>query len=274
MKSLCRELDISRSLYYAHKKTRASLRSQEDLALRADIVRLNAVHRWAPGAVKMWRLLNAEGIKCGKHRVRRLRKLENIQTSRIKRFRAIQAMQRVQPPAPNLVKRAFSVTAPNTVWVGDMTAMRTRQGWLHLAVVLDLYARRVVGWSMDATQAATLPMAALSMALAQRKPGAGLIFHSDQGTVYGSHDYRELLQANGVLPSMSRKGNCWDNAVAESFFSNLKNEAMHDRLFASMDEGKAVVGDYIETYYNKQRLHQTLGYQTPAAVEAAFRVPK
>ena len=274
MKSLCRELDISRSLYYAHKKTRASLRSQEDLALRADIVRLNAAHRWAPGAVKMWRLLNAEGIKCGKHRVRRLRKLENIQTSRIKRFRAIQAMQRVQPPAPNLVKRVFNVTAPNTIWVGDMTAMRTRQGWLHLAVVLDLYARRVVGWSMDATQAATLPMAALNMALAQRKPGAGLIFHSDQGTVYGSHDYRELLQANGVLPSMSRKGNCWDNAVAESFFSNLKNEAMHDRLFASMDEGKAVVGDYIETYYNKQRLHQTLGYQTPAAVEAAFRVPK
>ncbi len=274
MKSLCRELDISRSLYYAHKKTRASLRSQEDLALRAHIVRLNAAHRWAPGAVKMWRLLNAEGIQCGKHRVRRLRKLENIQTSRIKRFRTIQAMQRVQPPAPNLVKRGFNVTAPNTIWVGDMTAMRTRQGWLHLAVVLDLYARRVVGWAMDATQAATLPMAALNMALAQRKPGAGLIFHSDQGTVYGSNDYRELLQANGVLPSMSRKGNCWDNAVAESFFSNLKNEAMHDRLFASRDEGKAVVSDYIETYYNKQRLHQTLGYQTPAAVEAAFRVPK
>ncbi|MGX9216853.1 IS3 family transposase [Massilia varians] len=274
VKSLCRELDISRSLYYAHKKTRASLRSQEDLALRAHIVRLNAAHRWAPGAVKMWRLLNAEGIQCGKHRVRRLRKLENIQTSRIKRFRTIQAMQRVQPPAPNLVKRGFNVTAPNTIWVGDMTAMRTRQGWLHLAVVLDLYARRVVGWAMDATQAATLPMAALNMALAQRKPGAGLIFHSDQGTVYGSNDYRELLQANGVLPSMSRKGNCWDNAVAESFFSNLKNEAMHDRLFASRDEGKAVVSDYIETYYNKQRLHQTLGYQTPAAVEAAFRVPK
>lgn len=274
MKSLCRELDISRSLYYAYKNAKPRLRSQEDLALRADILRLNAAHRWAPGAVKMWRLLNAEGIKCGKHRVRRLRKLENIQTSRIKRFRAIQAMQRVQPPAPNLVKRGFNVTAPNTIWVGDMTAMRTKQGWLHLAVVLDLYARRIVGWSMDNTQAATLPMAALNMALAQRKPGAGLIFHSDQGTVYGSNDYRELLQANGVLPSMSRKGNCWDNAVAESFFSNLKNEAMHDCLFASRDEGKAVVGDYIETYYNKQRLHQTLGYQTPAAVEAAYRVPK
>jgi len=114
----------------------------------------------------------------------------------------------------------------------------------------------------------------MNMALAQRKPAAGLIFHSDQGTVYASSEYRELLQANGVLPSMSRKGVCYDNAVAESFFSNLKNEAMHERLFASRDEGKAVVCDYIETYYNKQRLHQTLGYHTPAAVEAAFRVPK
>lgn len=274
MKSLCRELDISRSLYYAYRKARPSLRSQEDLALRAHIVRLNVAHRWAPGAIKMWRLLNAEGIKCGKHRVRRLRKLENIQTSRIKRFRATQAMQRVQPPAPNLVKRGFNVTAPNSIWVGDMTSMRTKEGWLHLAIVLDLFARRVVGWSMGATQAASLPMAALNMALAQRKPGAGLIFHSDQGTAYGSNDYRELLQANGVRPSMSRKGNCYDNAVAESFFSNLKNEAMHDRLFASRDEGKAVVSDYIETYYNKQRLHQSLGYQTPAAVEAAFRVSK
>lgn len=274
VKSLCRELDISRSLYYAVKKAQPSLRNQEDLALRAEIVKLNAAHRWAPGAVKMWRLLSAKGIKCGKHRVRRLRKLENIQTSRIKRFRAIQAMQRVQPPAPNLVKRRFDVTAPNTIWVGDMTAMRTKEGWLHLAVVLDLFARRVVGWSMDATQATTLPMAALNMALAQRKPAAGLIFHSDQGTVYGSNDYRELLQANGLRPSMSRKGNCWDNAVAESFFSNLKNEAMHDRLFSSRAEGKAVVGDYIETYYNQQRLHQTLGYQTPAAVEAALHVPK
>ena len=206
MKSLCRELDISRSLYYAYKKASPSLRSQEDLALRAEIVRLNAAHRWAPGAVKMWRLLNAEGIKCGKHRVRRLRKLENIQTSRIKRFRAIQAMQRVQPPAPNLVKRGFNVTSPNSIWVGDMTAMGTKEGWLHLAIVIDLFARRVVGWAMDATQTTTLPMAALNMALAQRQPGVGLIFHSDQGTVHGSNDYRKLLEENGVLPSMSRKG--------------------------------------------------------------------
>jgi len=117
---------------------------------------MSMTHRWAPGAVKMWRLLNAHGIICGKHRVRRLRKLENIQTSRIKRFRAIQAMQRVQPPAPDLVKRGFNVTVPNTIWVGDITSMRTREGWLHLAIVLDLFARRIVGWSMDASQSAAL----------------------------------------------------------------------------------------------------------------------
>jgi transposase InsO family protein len=259
-------------VYYASKKAKPSLRSEEDLAMRAEIVRINAAHRWAPGAVKMWHLLRAEGIKCGKHRVRRLRKLENIQTTRIKRFRAMQAMERVQPPAPDLVKRRFQTNAPNTIWVGDMTALRTKQGWLHLAIVLDLFSRRIVGWSMDMTQAATLPMAALKMALAQRKPKAGLIFHSDQGTVYASHDYRDLLRVNGVLPSMSRKGNCHDNAVAESFFSNLKNEVMHDRLFGSRDEAKAAVSNYIEVYYNRQRLHQTLSYQTPVAVESAFRV--
>ena len=257
-------------MYYAFKKARPSLRSQEDLALRAAITRINAAHRWAPGAIKMWHLLRAEGVKCGKHRVRRLRKLENIQTTRTRRFRVMQAMERVQPPAPDLVKRAFKVDAPNKIWVGDMTALRTREGWLHLALVLDLYARRVVGWSLDRTQATTLPMAAFNMALAQRKPNAGLIFHSDQGTVYASHDYRGLLQAHGIVPSMSRKGNCHDNAVAESFFSNLKNEVMHDRLFASMDEAKAAVSNYIDVYYNRQRLHQTLGYQTPVAVDAAF----
>jgi putative transposase len=272
VKTLCRVLDVSRSLYYALKSAKPCLRSQEDLAVRAAIVRITAAHRWAPGVVKTWRLLKAEGIACGKHRVRRLRKLENIQTTRIKRFRVSQAMQRVQPPAPDLVKRGFQVDAPNRIWVGDITSMRTKEGWIHLAIVLDLFARRVVGWAMDSTQAATLPMAALQMAVVQRKPSPGLIFHSDQGTVYGSLDYRELMQKHGVSASMSRKGNCYDNAVAESFFSNLKNEAMHERLFASRAEAKAVVNDYIEAYYNRLRLHQTLGYQTPAAIEAAFQM--
>ena len=272
VKTLCRVLDVSRSRYYAFKKAPLSQHSREDLSLRAAIVKVHAEQRWAPGAVKMWRLLNLHGIKCGKHRVARLRKLEGIQSTRVKRFRVMQAKQRVQPPAPDLVKRGFQVKAPNKIWVGDITAMRTKEGWIHLAVVLDLFARRVVGWSMDTAQTATLPAAALSMALAQRAPGKGLIFHSDQGTVYGCHSYRGLLQQHGVLPSMSRKGNCHDNAVAESFFSSLKNEVMHDRLFSTRQEARAVVNDYIEMYYNRTRLHQTLGYRTPMAVETQFGV--
>lgn len=272
VKTLCHVLDVSRSVYYESKKIKPSLRSEQDLTLRAAIVRINTEHRWTPGAVKMWRLLQAEGIECGKHRVIRLRKLENIRPTRIKRFRVMQPKQRVQPPAKDLVQRGFQVNAPNKIWVGDITSLRTKEGWIHLAIVLDLYARRIVGWSMDVTQAGRLPMAALSMAIAQRKPGAGLIFHSDQGSIYGCNDYRELMKAHDVVPSMSRKGNCHDNAVAESFFSNLKNEVMHERLFASRDEAKAVVNDYIEMYYNRKRLHQTLGYQTPAAKEAEFRV--
>lgn len=269
---LCRALDVSRNGYYAFKQAPLSLRSREDLVLRAAIVKIHTQHRWTPGAVKTWRLLNAQGIRCGKHRVARLRQLEGIQTARVKRFRVMQAKERPQPPVPDLVKRAFQVGAPNKIWVGDMTQLRTRQGMMHLAVVLDLFARRVVGWSMDSSQAVSLPMAALNMALAQRRPAEGLIFHSDQGSVYGSGSYRQLLQQHGVLPSMSRKGNCHDNAVAESFFSNLKNEVMHERLFASREEAVAVVTDYIEVYYNRLRLHQTLGYQTPVAVEAQFRV--
>jgi putative transposase len=273
VKLMCSVLEVSRSCYYASKKQTPSLHSRVDLALRKEIVRVHTEHRWAPGALKTWRLLNGQGIVCGKHRVARLRKLEGIQSSRTKRFRVMQAKDRFQPPASDLVKRGFSVTVPNKVWVGDMTAIRTKEGWVHLAVVLDLFARRIVGWAMDITQVVTLPTAALQMAIVQRKPAAGVIFHSDQGSAYGANAYRELMEKHGVRASMSRKGNCHDNAVAESFFSSLKNEVMQDRLFATRAEAKAVVADYIEVYYNRMRLHQTLGYQTPVAVEAQYRVP-
>jgi transposase InsO family protein len=269
---MCRELAVSRARYYAFKKDPVSMHSRVDLALRQQIVRVTAMHRWVPGALKTWRLLNAQGIRCGKHRVARLRKLEGIKSSRVRKFRAMLAKDRSQPPAPDLVKRAFTVSAPNRVWVGDMTCIRTREGWLHLAIVLDLFARRVVGWATATTQVVALPTAAMRMALAQRKPSNGLIFHSDQGSAYGAACYRELLAEHGVLASMSRKGNCHDNAVAESFFSNLKNEAIHDRYFATREEAKAVISDYIEVYYNRMRVHQTLGYHTPAHVESQFHV--
>jgi transposase InsO family protein len=265
-------LETSRSGYYAWRRAEPSVRSTADMALRSEIVRVHAQHRYAPGALKTWIVLNREGIRCGKHRVARLRKLENIEAHRKSRFRVMQTHQNSEPPAADLVKRAFIVANPNQVWVGDMTALRTREGWLHLAIVLDLYARRVVGWSMDVTQAATLPIAALKMAIAQRQPAAGLICHTDQGTVYGSTSYRAVLAEHALLPSMSRRGNCHDNAVAESFFSSLKNEITHERMFATRDEAKSAISDYIEVYYNRIRLHQTLGYRTPIEVEAGYKV--
>jgi transposase InsO family protein len=270
--AMCRILGVSRSGFYAAAARPPSRRSTEDLALRAQIARLHIEHRKALGTIKTWRMLNVKGIVCGKHRVGRLRKLDGIEAQRKARFRVMRTYQKAEPPAPDLVKRAFTVNAPNKVWVGDMTAVRTREGWLHLAVLVDLFARRVVGWSTDSTQAATLPIAALKMAIAQRRPLAGLICHSDQGSVYGASAYREILEENGLQPSMSRKGNCHDNAVAESFFSNLKNEITHHTLYQTRAEARAAISDYIEVYYNRQRPHQTNGYRTPTEVEAQYKV--
>ena len=268
---MCRILKVCRSSYYAAHNRTPSLRSTMDLALRQEISRVHQRHRQALGAVKTWRLLNREGIVCGKHRVARLRKIDGIEARRKARFRVMRTYQKSEPPAPDLVKRAFTVAAPNKVWVSDITTLRTREGWLYLAIVLDLYARSIVGWSMDTTQAATLPIAALKMAIAQRKPAAGLICHTDQGTVYGASTYRAVLDQNGARPSMSRKGNCHDNAVAESFFSNLKNEVTHHVIYNTRHEAKAAISDYIEVYYNRLRPHQTLGYRTPTEVEAQFK---
>lgn len=268
---MCRVLKVSRSGYYAARSRLPSHHSTEDLALRAQIVQLHADQWKVPGALKTWKLLNANGVTCGKHRVARLRKLEGIEARRKARFRVMRRHQKTEPPAPDLVKRAFTVAAPNKVWVGDMTTIQTRQGWVHLAIVLDLFARRVVGWAVGSTQAATLPIAALRMAVAQRGPSAGLICHTDQGAVYSAASYTQVLTDNGLLASMSRAGNCHDNAVAESFFSNLKNELTHHTTYDERDDAKQAIGEYIEMYYNRRRLHQTLRYRTPVDFEACYQ---
>ena len=220
----------------------------------------------------MWHKLNADGIRCGKHRVARLRKLEGIEALRAAKFRVMHAHQHTEPAAPNLLKRAFTVLVPNKVWVSDITTIHTREGWLHLAVVLDLFARRVVGWAMSARQDATLPIAALQMAIVQRKPTPGLICHTDQGSVYGSNEYRNLLKANQLIASMSRRGNCHDNAVAESFFSSVKNEKTRHVIFATRSEAIAQISNYIELFYNLWRPHQTLGYRSPIEVEKQYQM--
>lgn len=271
MKQLCRALRVSRSGFYAARHRPASLRSTEDLALREHIKRLDQKHHHALGIVRMWRILNEEGIVCGKHRLTRLRKLEGIVARRVARFRVMNTHQNGEPPAEDLVKRGFKIANPDRVWVSDITSILTREGWLHLAIVLDLYARRVVGWAMDARQQAALPIAALEKALAQRTPVAGLICHTDQGSVYGSNEYKKVLVDHGVLASMSRRGNCHDNAVAESFFSTLKNELTHHTFYQTRAEAKAAISDYIELYYNAVRPHTTLRCCSPMQFENAAR---
>jgi putative transposase len=199
--------------------------------------------------------------------VARLRKQDGIQAQRRCRFRITVANQHTAPAAPNLLERRFIAPGPNRIWVGDMTFIRTRAGFLYLAVLLDLFARNVVGWAMHDRPNLEVAMRALEMALARRRPPHGLLHHTDQGPLYSAYDYRERLRASGLVSSMSRKGDCLDNAVAESFFSNLKNELVHHCDFASREAARAAIFDYIEVFYNRQRRHQTLGYLTPAQFE-------
>lgn len=267
MRALCRVLRVSPSGFYAARRRPPSQRSREDLALRARIRRLHQLHRQALGTVRTWKLLQAEQIACGKHRVARLRQLEGIEARRMTKFRVMHAHQHTEAPAPDRVKRAFQVAAPNRVWVSDITSILTREGWAHLAIVLDLYARSVVGWAIDSHQQASLPTRALESALAHRNPPAGLVCHSDQGAVYSSREYQGLLARHQILPSMSRRGNCHDNAVAESFFSTLKNELTHHTTYPSRAAAMAAISSYIDLYYNPLRPHTTLRYRSPMQAE-------
>ena len=268
--ALCRALRVSRSGFYTWQTRPESARRVRDRQLLPVIARVHAEAREAYGARKTWVALNQAGSACGKHRVARLRCEAGIEAKRKRRFRIMVEHQHTVAPAPNLLRREFTVTAPNVTWVGDITVVRTRAGWLHVATLLDLYARRVVGWAMAARQDVALVLTALRMALWQRRPPAGLIHHTDQAGIYAASEYRALLLQHGVVPSMSGKGNCFDNAVAESFFSTLKNELIHHRSFTTHDEARVAIFDFIEVFYNRQRLHQTLGDRTPLAVEASY----
>ena len=264
---LCAALGVSRSGYYAWRAAPESRRTRENRAL---LTRIQAVHteaREAYGAVKTWRVLRAQGVACGRHRVARLRRAHSIEARRRRRFRLAYKARNSAPAAPNLVDRQFHAPAPNRIWAGDITFIPTRQGWLYLAVVLDLYSRRIVGWAMSARPDSHLVLDALTMALTHRRPAPGLIHHSDQGIQYSSGIYQACLKTRGLVPSMSRKANCYDNAVVESFFSSLKNEGTDHETFPDRDHARAALFAYIELFYNRQRIHATLKYQTPEQYE-------
>ncbi len=270
---MCGVLQVSRSGFYAWLTRPLSARGEANRTLTAQIVRWHHQTRRVYGAVKLWRTLNDAGIACGKHRVARLRRVHGIEAMRRRRFRVMTEHHQMPPPAPNRLQQHFAVARTNRVWVGDITAIPTRVGWLYLAVVLDLYSRRVVGWAMQARADRTLATDALTMALLHRQPPPGLIHHTDQGCQYAATTYRQVLAQHGLVASMSRRGNCYDNAVAESFFSTLKNELVHDRTFQTRDDARNQVFEFIEVFYNRQRVHQTLGYVSPVHFETGQHVP-
>ncbi|MGH7146449.1 MAG: IS3 family transposase [Nitrospiraceae bacterium] len=270
---LCTALGVSRSGYYAWQRRPVSARGAADQRLLATLRRVHQQTREHYGAVKLWRAVNASGIRCGRHRVARLRRLAGLEARRIRRFRVSVEHHQLPPPAPNRLQQHFVAPALNTIWVGDLTAVPTRAGWLYVAVLLDLYSRRVIGWAMSATPDQHVTLQALTMAVAQRPVRAGLIHHSDQGAQYSSLAYRHRLTALGLTPSMSRKGNCYDNAVAESFFSTLKNELIHERTYQTRDEASQDIFAFIEGFYNRQRLHQSLGYLSPLDFERRLSDP-
>lgn len=268
IRRLCAALGVSRSGYYAWRRRPESGRQQANRVLLAAIRQAHQRSKARYGAVKLWQALVASGIPCGRHRVARLRRLHGIETPRMRRFRRRLEHHQLPPPAPNRLAQHFVASAINRIWLGDVTAIATRAGWLYLAVVLDLYSRSVVGWAMSAKPDQQLAIAALRMAVQRRQPSSTLLHHTDQGAQYASVAYRNLLKDLGFIASMSRKGNCYDNAVVESFFSTLKNELIHDRDYYTRDEARTDVFEFIEVFYNRQRLHQSLGYVSPEAFEA------
>jgi transposase InsO family protein len=270
--TMCRVLNVSRSGFYAWRMRPPSARSEANAKLLARIRGIHTDSRENYGIVKTWRALTKAGITCGRHRVARLRQAHGIEAKRLRRFRSNYAPRNPQT-IPNLLNRDFAAPAPDRAWVGDVTFVPTREGWLYLAVLLDLYSRRVVGWAMSELQNRTLVIDALTMAIEHRCPKPGLIHHTDQGILYATAAYRSVLKAHGMIQSMSRKGDCYDNAVAESFFSNLKNELTWHCRFPDRTTARAAIFDYIEVFYNRQRLHQTLDYVSPVRYEERRVVP-
>jgi transposase InsO family protein len=271
--AMCRVLQVSRSGFYEWLGRPPSAHALADQSLLATIRSVHVESHQAYGAVKTWKIMNQQGISCGKHRVARLRREAGIEARRKRRFRVTVEHHKMPDLAPDRLERVFHQPLPNRAWVGDVTYIRTRAGWLYLAILLDLYSRKVVGWSMSARNDEALTIGALDMALTHRLPPPGLIHHTDQGGLYRSRRYRSLMESVAILPSMGNKGTAYDNAVAESFFSNLKNELIHHCDFRTREEAKAAIFSYIELFYNRQRIHQYLGYLSPQQFEDQGHVP-
>lgn len=273
---MCRALGVSVGGYYGARQRPASARTQADERLRIHVRAAHAKSGRRYGAPRVRAVLKADGIATSEKRVARLMREDGLVARAKRRFVVTTDSRHREPIAPNLLARRFALAqhpAPDRAWVGDLTYIPTREGWLYLAVLLDLATRRVVGWATGATLDTALPLAALRRALAERRPPPGLIAHSDRGSQYAAREYRAVLAAHGAVQSMSRKGDCWDNAVAESFFSTLEHELLADHNFHSRHEAQRAIFEFIEVWYNRQRQHSTLGYVSPVQYERQLGRP-
>ena len=268
--ALCTLLSVSRQGYYAYAARPPSDRFISDRQLCERIQALHAESEGRYGSPRIREALRREGFSVSKTRVERTMRGLGLTGQMPRRWRQTTRANPDHPVAANVLARDFTAERPNQRWVTDISYVWTDEGWCYLAVVLDLFSRAVVGWSLDTTLSTSLPLNALHAALRTRRPAAGLLHHSDRGCQYTSDDYRRELKKHGIEVSMSRRGNCWDNAVAESFFATLKTELIFRRKWPRRAELREAVFEFIEVFYNRQRLHSSLGYKTPAEVEAEF----
>lgn len=265
---MCRALAVSSAGYYAWRARPESTQAVANRMLLATIRVLHQESRQTYGSPSIWRALRAQGHQVGEHRVARLMRHDGLRANTMKPWRATTDSSHRLPVAANTLQRQFTVAEPNRVWAGDITYIWTLEGWLYLAVLLDLYSRAVIGWAMGPRLTGDLVEQALRMALTTRQPTAGLLHHSDRGSQYAAGPYQQLLTAHGITTSMSRLGNCWDNACVESFFGTLKRELVYHRQYTTRREATQDIFEYIEVFYNRQRRHSTLGYRSPAEFEA------
>jgi transposase InsO family protein len=266
---MCDALSVSASGYYAWRSRPESARKIANRGLLDDIQRVHAHHRERYGAPRIHAELRAEGQIISRKRIERVMRRHGIRARAPRRYRVCTTDSKHSlPVAANLLDQNFVAERPNQVWLADITYIPTAEGWLYLAVILDLFTRKVVGWAMRDHMRAELTIAALTMAIQRRRPGPGLTHHSDRGSQYAAGDYRDILRAAAVTQSMSRKANCWDNAPMESFFGTLKTELVHQREYPDRDAARRDLFAYIEGYYNRQRIHSAIGYITPEQAEA------
>ena len=273
MTRMCGVLRVSRSGYYAWRGRVPSARQRANAGLLERIREVHARSRQTYGAPRIHADLQAQGHDCGRHRVARLMRRHGIVAKMTRRFRLTTRAKNTSPLAPNRLQAPFVARQANRQWVADLTFIPTRAGWLYLAVVLDVFSRKVVGWAMDLRITSGLVCEALRMAIRMRRPDRGTVVHSDQGRQYASCDYQRLLMAHGLVCSMSRKGHCYDNGVVESFFHTIKTELVGFEDYPTRDQARTSLFEYIEVFYNRMRRHSTLNYRSPVQFETVNLSP-